>query len=237
MMDWVYLATGFTGALTLTFLGRLLFGSRAGAGSQVLFAPSENGLAVIRAAIQTARKEILVQATTFAVPELAQALVDAKLRGVAVEVLLDLSQERDPGSVLPFLLDQGLAPLIDHENRGPTTQLILIDQVTVFAGGWPLAAAQEGDNSEWLMVMPRQPELAARFRQQYFLFREQARPPQLRRTATTTPAATPTPTPAATPTPTPSMPPLSDTLAQLLPGRKGVNRPSQQELDEEEKAA
>lgn len=231
MMDWVYLAAGFTGALTVSFLYRLVLGSGDSGAAQVLFAPADNPLDAVKAALATARKEVLVQATAFAAPEVAKALVEAKLRGVTVEVLLDVSQERDPASVLPFLLEQGLAPLIDHENRASSTQAIVIDQRTVLTGGHALVPAQDGDNAECLVVLRDQPAVAARFRQQFFLFREHARPPQLRGR----PAATTTPTPA--PAPTPATPPMSETLARLLPGLQGVELPTEQQLAEKEKAA
>lgn len=232
-MEWVYLAAGFTGALSLTFLSRQLFGSPGTVTGQVLFAPGENPLEVLRTAIQNARKEILVQTTMFSAQDVAEALVEAKLRGVTVELLIDLSQERDPSSVLPFLLDQGLAPLIDHENRAASTQLIIVDEHTVFTGGHALAPYEEGDNAEYMMVLPQQPALAVRFRQQFFLHREHGRAPQLRGrpTATTTGNMPTTPTPPASP---PSTPPISETLARLLPGLKGVNLPS--EADQENAA-
>lgn len=221
MMDWVYLATGATGALTLVFVFRQALGVLLGGPStQVWFTPTDKALDALLAAVRSARKEILVQASAFRSPELAQALVDAKLRGVTVEVLLTPGQETDPTSVLQFLLDQGLAPLIDHDHAATLAQVIMIDERIVLTGTTPFAAPSDGDSGQ-LLALRDQPGLAAAFRRQFFLHREHGRPPQLKQSPTTTSSPTP---------------PMSETLARLLPGLRGVNLPTEAELQEQEQA-
>jgi len=247
-MDWVYLAAGATGALTFVFvcrqsIGRLL----GGPGVRFWFHPAEKPLDALLAAIRNARREILIQVGQFSAPELAQTLIAAKQRKVAVEVILSPWQERDPASVLSFLLDQGLAPLIDHdqnETRGP---VVIIDERIVFVGSLPLGVT---DGSEYLIALDDQPGVATAFRREFFLRREKGRPPQLRpmtnRTPTPEPMPVPIPVPVPaqtqtpvrrpmpTPTPpqTPATPPISETLARLLPGLRGVHLPSEADQDE-----
>src|SRR6516162_9881065 len=115
-MDWILLATGFTGALTALFLLRL--GQRnliTPPSVETRFSPGGNCTEAILHEIGQARREVLVLASSFTAREISQALVDAKMRGVAVEIILDHSNEKEPHTELPFLVEQGLAPLVDHD--------------------------------------------------------------------------------------------------------------------------
>jgi phosphatidylserine/phosphatidylglycerophosphate/cardiolipin synthase-like enzyme len=231
MMDWIYLATGATGALTLVFVFRQALGVLLGGPTaRVSFAPTDKPLDILLAAVRGARREVLVRAAEFTVPEVAQALVQAKLRGITVEVLLPPSHERELSSVLPLLLDQGLAPLIDHDPTGMRAQIAIIDGRLVLTGSLPFTPTTESETGDHLLALRDQPGLAASFRRQFFLQRERARPPQLKQR----PATTATPTTPTNPTTPPATPPISETLARLLPGLRGVNLPSEADLEDEE---
>jgi phosphatidylserine/phosphatidylglycerophosphate/cardiolipin synthase-like enzyme len=95
-MMWVLLATGFTGALTFVFLLRLLHRRFALTPAVAVFYSPKGGCteAVVRE-LKAARREILVQAYSFSSKPIAQALVEAKTRGLKVEVLLDRSNEQE----------------------------------------------------------------------------------------------------------------------------------------------
>ena len=94
-MMWLLLATGFTGALTLAFVLRRIHCWLVTPPSIEAFHSPKGGCteAVVRE-LKHARREILVQAYSFTSKVIAQALVDAKLRGVHVEIILDANYLR-----------------------------------------------------------------------------------------------------------------------------------------------
>src|SRR5947209_7930979 len=111
-MDWLLIATGFTGALTLVWLIRLAHRTFWTLPSLEAFVcPAGTGFEVALPHLQLARREVVVVASGLTRPAFAQALVDVRLkRKVNVEVLLAQDSEDDPSSTLPFLLEQGLRP-------------------------------------------------------------------------------------------------------------------------------
>src|SRR5712691_6762958 len=113
-MMWLLLATGFTGGLTLVFHLRWIHRWFVTPPSIEVYHSPKGGCteAVVRE-LQRARREILVQAYSFTSKPIAQALIDAKGRGVRIEILLDKSNEQETYTELGILIEKGLAPLID----------------------------------------------------------------------------------------------------------------------------
>src|ERR1700722_11477193 len=111
---WIQVATGFTGAMTLTYAWRWI-GRHLGQvfSVDVRFSPKGGCLDTLVKAVSGARREILVQAYSFTADPLTFALVDAKKRGVNVSILLDKSNEVERYSDLHIFLEKGLDPLID----------------------------------------------------------------------------------------------------------------------------
>src|SRR5262245_56900921 len=116
-MEALLVATGFTGALTLVYLVRQLMALiRTPFSVTAHFSPGGGCTDAIVREITAAKHEILVLAYGFTSRPIAQALVDAKFRGVQVEIILDHSNEKDAHSDLHFLLEQKLPPLIDSHH-------------------------------------------------------------------------------------------------------------------------
>jgi phosphatidylserine/phosphatidylglycerophosphate/cardiolipin synthase-like enzyme len=160
-MDWLLLATGFTGGLTLVFLARLLYRRLATPPSvNVLFSPKGGCTDAIVAELKTARREIRVLAYSFSSKPVAQALIDAKTRGVHVEVVLDKSNEQEAYSDLPLLKEHGLAPLIDAHHAIAHNKVILIDRATVLTGSFNFTHQAEVENAENLLIIKGHPGLA-----------------------------------------------------------------------------
>ena len=96
MLEGLLLATGFTGALTLAWLVRLVWARvRPPLFAYVHFSPHGGCTDVVVKEVGLARREVLLLAYGFTSRPIAQALVEAKLRGVHVEVVLDHSNEGD----------------------------------------------------------------------------------------------------------------------------------------------
>jgi phosphatidylserine/phosphatidylglycerophosphate/cardiolipin synthase-like enzyme len=167
-MDALLIATGFTGALTLVYLiRRVLALVRAPLSVTAHFSPGGGCTDAIVREIAAAKREILVLAYGFTSRPIAQALVDAKFRGVAVEVILDHSNEKDPHSDLHFLLEQKLAPLIDAHHAIAHNKVMLIDGKTILTGSFNFTQHAESHNAENLMILRGCPDLASEYRHDF----------------------------------------------------------------------
>ncbi|GAE49335.1 endonuclease, partial [Xanthomonas arboricola pv. pruni str. MAFF 311562] len=71
----------------------------AEAAAQVGFSPEGTGQGLVLDVIKTARSELRVMAYSFTAPDIAQALIAAKKRGVDVRVVVDADQSRQRSQV------------------------------------------------------------------------------------------------------------------------------------------
>jgi phosphatidylserine/phosphatidylglycerophosphate/cardiolipin synthase-like enzyme len=163
-MDLLLIATGFTGALTLLYLARVAHRSlHPPPGLSVHFSPAGGCTDAVVREIAAAKHEILVLAYGFTSRPISQALVDAKLRGVDVEIILDHSNEKDAHSDLQFLLEQKLAPVIDAHHAIAHNKVMLIDGKTIVTGSFNFTSHAESHNAENLVVIKGYPELASAY--------------------------------------------------------------------------
>lgn len=178
-MDWLLVATGFVGALTAAHFYRVLYGWFAPAPSAAVnFSPKGGCTEAVIAELRKARREILVLAYGFTSKPIAQALVEAKQRGVTVEVVLDHSNEKET-SELAFLLEQGLSPLIDPHHAIAHNKVMIIDSATVITGSFNFTPHAELENAENLLVLKGQPALVQAYRANFRDHRAHARAPQV----------------------------------------------------------
>jgi len=177
-MTWLLLATGFTGALTLIFVVRVIhrrFTTVLSVAAQ--FSPKGGCTEMVVAEIKNARHEILVLAYSFSSRPIAQALVDAKARGVHIEIVLDRSNEQEAYSDLAFFQEQGLAPLIDARHAIAHNKVMIIDKRTLITGSFNFTHQAEAENAENLLVIKGHPELVGRYRQDFTLHKGHSQPP------------------------------------------------------------
>src|SRR5947209_4766195 len=191
-MLWIEIASGFTGALTLVFLVRA---ARRKLGMMPLhsahFSPKGGCQEAVVRELKKARREILVQAYSFTADPLTYALVDAKKRGVHVDVLLDKSNEVERYSDLRIFLDQGLHPLIDAHHAIAHNKVMIIDQKVLITGSYNFTNQAEDENAENLLIIKGHPELVAQYRQNFLAHKGHCRPAQYRPSAETHHAAAP----------------------------------------------
>jgi phosphatidylserine/phosphatidylglycerophosphate/cardiolipin synthase-like enzyme len=107
----------------------------------------------------------------------AQALVDAKMRGLRVDVLLDWGAEKDAACELKFLLDQGLTPLINAQYMSSHDKVVLIDGQTVITGSFDFTQQAEEENAENLVVLKGQPAVAKAYRDRFETMKAKCQPP------------------------------------------------------------
>ena len=181
MLDYLLIATGFTGALTLLYLFRVVRHTfQAPPSVTAHFSPRGGCTDVIVQELQRARKEILVLAYSFTSKALAQALVESKLRGVNVEIVLDHSNEKESHTELPFLLQRGLAVLIDPHHAIAHNKVMLIDGHTVVTGSFNFTNQAEHENAENLLVIKGHPDLLRAYRANFLTHKEHARPAEVK---------------------------------------------------------
>ncbi|MBI3408326.1 MAG: phospholipase D family protein [Planctomycetes bacterium] len=178
---WLQIATGFMGALTLLHFLRVL-GRKLGQVPEVrtYFSPKGGCQEAIVAELQKARREILVQAYSFTADPLTYGLVDAKKRGVTVEILLDKSNEVERYSDLRIFLEQGLDPHIDAEHAIAHNKIIIIDQRVLISGSYNFTNQAEGENAENLLIFRGHPELIRRYRENFIQHKSHCKPAHIR---------------------------------------------------------
>jgi phosphatidylserine/phosphatidylglycerophosphate/cardiolipin synthase-like enzyme len=178
MMMWLLLATGFTGGLTLVFVLRWLHRLVTVAGSVAAhFSPKGGCTDAIVRELKAARREVLVLAYSFSSKPIAEALVEAKMRGLRVEIVLDRSNETETYSDLKYFVEQGLAPLIDSHHAIAHNKVMLLDGHTIVTGSFNFTHQAEQENAENLLVVKGHPELAAAFRKDFEAHRAHSQAP------------------------------------------------------------
>jgi phosphatidylserine/phosphatidylglycerophosphate/cardiolipin synthase-like enzyme len=165
---WLLLATGFAGGLSFVFVVRWLRHWLFTPPSVAAYFSPEGGCAaaVVRE-IQHARKQILVLAYSFSSKPIAQALIDAKKRGVHVEILLDHSNEQEAYSDLPQFLEHGLAPVIDAKHAIAHNKVMIIDRRVLVTGSFNFTHQAETANAENLLVLKGHPGLVELYYQNF----------------------------------------------------------------------
>jgi phosphatidylserine/phosphatidylglycerophosphate/cardiolipin synthase-like enzyme len=114
-----------------------------------------------------AKKQVLVQAYSFTSAPIARALVDAKHRGVDVQVILDKSQRGERYSSATFLANEGVPTYIDPVHKIAHNKVMVIDGQTVITGSFNFTKSAEEGNAENLLVINNAPELAQRYAQNW----------------------------------------------------------------------
>lgn len=105
----------------------------AGAGEiTAVFAPEEDPQAALVELIAQARSRIAVQAYVFTSKPLAEALIAAQRRGVAVEILLDAKMHQRGNAAVQRLLDEGVALYAVSSFASAHDKVMLVDAA---AGG------------------------------------------------------------------------------------------------------
>jgi phosphatidylserine/phosphatidylglycerophosphate/cardiolipin synthase-like enzyme len=165
---WLLLTTGFAGGLSFVFVWRWFHHWLFTAPSVAAYFSPEGGCAaaVVRE-IQHARRHIHVLAYSFSSKPIAQALIDAKKRGVKIEVLLDHSNEQETYSDLPLFLEHGLAPLVDAKHAIAHNKVMIIDRRVLLTGSFNFTHQAETANAENLLVIKGHPELVELYYQNF----------------------------------------------------------------------
>ncbi len=120
---------------------------------QVAFSPSGGATQLVVDTLAQAKQTVLVQAYSFTSAPIAKALVEAKRRGVKVEVILDKSQQTEHYSEADFLAHAGIPVRIDAVHAIAHNKVMVIDGATVITGSFNCTKAAEEHNAENVLVL------------------------------------------------------------------------------------
>jgi phosphatidylserine/phosphatidylglycerophosphate/cardiolipin synthase-like enzyme len=134
----------------------------AAGAAEVYFSPNGGCTTAVVREIGAARQSIEVQAYSFTSPPIAQALAEAKERGVHVEVILDKSNRTARYSGADYLVHHGIPTRIDAAHAIAHNKVMIIDDAVVLTGSFNFTAAAEKHNAENLLVL-RDPSLAKQY--------------------------------------------------------------------------
>src|SRR5262249_32084253 len=120
---------------------------------QVCFSPEGNCEKLVIGAIQSAKKQILVQAYSFTSPSIAQALIDAHNRGITVKILFDQTQLKAHHSQIPAFQKAGIPIKVDKTAGLAHNKVILIDHSVILTGSYNWTRAANNKNAENLLLI------------------------------------------------------------------------------------
>ena len=127
----------------------------------VAFSPHAGSTDAVVQLISEARRSIHLAAYGFTSELIAQALVAAHQRGVAVEAVLDKSTATARFTKAAELAQSGVLVRIDYHYAIMHDKFIVVDGVTVETGSFNYTAAAERHNAENVLIL-REPALPVR---------------------------------------------------------------------------
>ena len=120
---------------------------------QVRFSPGGHCTQFIKDTIAKAQKTILVQAYAFTSLPIADALVSAHQRGVAVRILVDRSQLTSKYAQVRHVAEQGIFVAVDKTPGIAHNKVMIIDDHYVLTGSFNWTKAAETINAENLLLI------------------------------------------------------------------------------------
>jgi len=148
---------------------------------EVAFSPWDDTEGLVLRTIGGAKREIYVQAYVFTSRKLARALIEAKRRGVAVEVLADGEMTvKGFRSRIPQLAEAGIPVLLEVRYDAAHNKVILIDPLlpenAVVTGSYNFTYAARARNAENVLVLRDNPPLARAYYDNFRRHRDGAVP-------------------------------------------------------------
>ena len=134
---------------------------------EAYFSPHGGATEAIVKELNSAQNEILIQAYSFTSKPIAKALVEAKKRGIRIEVILDKSQRSEKYSSADFIAHAGILTYIDSAHAIAHNKIMIIDQETLVTGSFNFTNAAENNNAENLLIIKGNKVLVDRYIQNF----------------------------------------------------------------------
>lgn len=169
-------------------LAAILLGLAAAAGAaplpasgtvEALFTPWDDAEGAIVRALGEARKTVHVQAYLLTSRSIAKALLDARARGVSVEILADREMvAKGENSQVPKLAEEGIPVWLETRYATAHNKVIVIDapgeQAVVITGSYNFTWSAQARNAENLLILRGNPALARRYLDNWRRHRDEA---------------------------------------------------------------
>ncbi len=132
---------------------------------QVGFSPEGSARALVLKVIGNATHSIQMLAYSFQAPDIMQALVDAKKRGVDVRVVVDKKRNERKASkkAMDFVTRNGVELRTNDHFHIHHDKTIIVDGKTVETGSFNFAPSAETSNSENVVVIRDMPDVARQY--------------------------------------------------------------------------
>lgn len=132
---------------------------------QVGFSPEGSARALVLDTIGGAKHSIQMLAYAFQAPDIMQALVDARNRGVSVRVVIDKrrNQNKTSKAAMDFVTANGIELRTNDHFHLHHDKTIIVDGSTVETGSFNFAKSAESANSENVVVIRDMPDVARQY--------------------------------------------------------------------------
>lgn len=134
---------------------------------RIYFSPNGGCTGAILQQISRAKTEILIQAYSFTSKPIAQALLQAQKRGVAITAVLDKSNRTQKYSAATFLKNMGIPVFIDDRHAIAHNKIMIIDNRVVITGSFNFTMGAETKNAENLLIIEDMPDLTRAYRENF----------------------------------------------------------------------
>lgn len=134
---------------------------------ETVFSPQGEALQLILKAITAAEKEILVAAYSFTSKPIAEALLAAHNRGVAVRVVVDAKSNTGRYTAATFLANHNVPVRRNGNYAIMHHKFMVIDGKHVQTGSFNYSAAAASRNAENVLMLWNMPELARIYAQEW----------------------------------------------------------------------
>jgi phosphatidylserine/phosphatidylglycerophosphate/cardiolipin synthase-like enzyme len=121
--------------------------------AEVCFTPGGPCTDLLVATLAKAKQQVLVQAYQLTAQPIAQALINAKARGIDVDVILDKSQLHQRSAMTCQLLAHGIPVLIDKKPAIAHNKVMVIDENEVVTGSFNFSDNAQYHNAENMLVI------------------------------------------------------------------------------------
>lgn len=126
---------------------------------RVCFTPETSCVHVLLEQIAGAKREILVHAHNFTDRRIMRALVEAKARGVDVQVIMTKKHEDAQSKALKTMLEAGVPTFIDAAARVAHNKVMIFDRRAVTTGSYNFSYAADRANAENLLLIEDSPAI------------------------------------------------------------------------------
>lgn len=133
------------------------------------FSPEGSAERLVVKAINASTQRLRVAAYVFTSPTVVRALVEAKQRGVDVQVVVDRSSPKvkSSASALNLLANAGIPVRVNEKYAIFHDKYIVVDEQHLQTGSFNYSRAAAKSNSENVIVIWHNPELAATYAQKW----------------------------------------------------------------------